>query len=103
MWPGNSPDLSPIQILWAVVKEELNKMERTTSEKTLIQNVQVAWRRIKTETLRNPMSGVPERMRDGIRLHGAYIGKQILSLSRFASVLVTAKQMLINLGTFCDL
>ena len=41
-WPGNSPDLSPIENLWAIVREELNKMEPTTSEKTLIQNVQVA-------------------------------------------------------------
>ena len=40
--PGNSPDFSPVENLWAIVKEELNKMETATSEKTLIQNVQVA-------------------------------------------------------------
>lgn len=74
-WPGNSPDLSPIENLWAIVKEELNKMKPATSEKTLIQNVQVAWRRIKAETLDNLMCGMPERMRECIRLHGGYIGK----------------------------
>ena len=78
-------------------------MEQTTSEKTLIQNVQVARRRIKAQTLGSMMSGVPERMRECIRLHGGYFGKQILSLSHFASVLVTAKQLLINLGTPCIL
>ena len=41
--PGNSPDLSPIENLWTIVKEERNKMGTTTSEKILIQNVQVAW------------------------------------------------------------
>lgn len=30
-WPGNSPDLSPIENLWAIVKEELNKIEPATS------------------------------------------------------------------------
>ena len=34
-----------------------------------------------------------------IRRHGGYIGKQILSWSHFASVLMTAKQPLINFGT----
>ena len=98
-WPGKSPDLSPIENLWAIVKEEGNKMGATTSEKIVIQNVQVAWRRIKAVTLGNLMSGLLERMRECVRLHGGYIGKQILSRSYFASVLVTAKQPLINFGT----
>ena len=53
-----------------MIVKELNKMEPTTSEKTLIQNVQVALRWIKAETLGNLMPGVPERMQECIRLHG---------------------------------
>ena len=63
-WYGNSLHLSPIENLWAIVKAELNKTEPATSEKTLIQNVQVAWRRIKAETLDNLMRGMMERLRE---------------------------------------
>ena len=73
--PGNSPDLSPTENLWAIVKEELKKIEQATSEKVLIQNVQVAWRRIKAETLDNLMGDMPERMRECIQMHGGYVGK----------------------------
>ena len=37
-----------------IIKEDLNKMEPATSEKTIIHNVQVAWRRIKAATLEYP-------------------------------------------------
>ena len=46
-------------------------MELATSEK----NVQVARRRIKTESLHNLMCGMHERMQDCIRQNGGYIGK----------------------------
>ncbi|XP_037084753.1 dipeptidase 1-like [Pollicipes pollicipes] len=42
-WPGNSPDMSPIESLWVIVKKKLSKISPATSEKTLFQNVPVAW------------------------------------------------------------
>ena len=56
-WPGNSPDLSPIENLWSIVQEEMNKMAPATSEATLIRNVRTAWSRITPETLDNLMTG----------------------------------------------
>ena len=50
-------------------------MEPATSEKTRIQNVQVAWRRIKVETPDNLMCGMLERMQECSRLYGGHIGK----------------------------
>ena len=50
-------------------------MGSATSEKTIIQNIKVAWRRSKAETLDNVLCGMPERMRECIRLHGGYVGK----------------------------
>ena len=75
VWPGNSPDLSPIENLWAIVQSDLDTMKPATSEKTLIRNLQEAWRRIKAETLDNLICGMPERMPECTRVHGDYIGK----------------------------
>jgi len=36
VWPGNSPELSPIENIWAIVQGELDKMEPATSEQTLV-------------------------------------------------------------------
>lgn len=74
-WPGNSPDLSPIENLWAIVQEEINKMAPATSEGTLARNVRAAWSKISSETLDNLMSGMPDRMLACIREKGGYICK----------------------------
>ena len=50
VWPGNSPDLSPIENLWAIVHDKLDKMAPATSEVTLIRNVRSAWRSISAES-----------------------------------------------------
>ena len=75
VWPGNSPDLSPIENLWAIVQGELDKLEPATSETTLVSNLQKAWCKISAETLDNLVCGMPERMRECVRLGGACIGK----------------------------
>ena len=74
-WPGNSPDLSPIENLWALVQEEVNKMTPATSEDTLTRNVRAAWSQISSQTLDNLMSGKPDRMRACMKEKGGYICK----------------------------
>ena len=34
-WPGNSPDLNPIENLWSIVKNRLRKMDCTTKIKLI--------------------------------------------------------------------
>ena len=41
-WPGNSPDLNPIENLWSIVKTRLRKQDCTTKTK-LIQSVIHIW------------------------------------------------------------
>ena len=53
-WPGNSSDLSPIENLWAIVKEELSKLSPASLEKVPFQNAQTPWRSAKGDTLRLP-------------------------------------------------
>ena len=38
-WSGNSLDLSPIQIIWTIVRKELSKLPRASSEKRLFQKI----------------------------------------------------------------
>lgn len=40
-WPGNSPDLNPIENLWGIVKKRLRKMDCTTKEKMICAVIKV--------------------------------------------------------------
>ena len=74
-WPGNSPDLSPIENLWAIVQDKVDKMAPASSEMTLIRNVRSAWRSISAETLDSLICGMPERMRACVAKCGGFINK----------------------------
>ena len=75
VWPGNSPDLNPIENLWAIVQQELDKMTPATSAGELAGRLKKAWGRIKPDVLENLVAGMPQRMRDCIAMRGGYIGK----------------------------
>ena len=64
VWPGNSPDLSPIENLWALVKENIKDIEPATNEKTLIKNVKDAWSHISPNILESLISGMPKRIKN---------------------------------------
>lgn len=74
-WPGNSPDLSPIENLWAIIQEPMNKMALAISERTLTRNVRAAWSQISAQTLDDLMSHMPDRMLAYARENGDYIRK----------------------------
>jgi transposase len=42
-WPGNSPDLNPIENLWSIIKGKLKKNENMTSLPLLIKAIKVTW------------------------------------------------------------
>ena len=75
MWSGNSPDLSPIENIWAIVQRELDRQEPATFDKALISSPQRAWSNMSTETWDNPVLGMPKRTRESLRLGRACIGK----------------------------
>ena len=42
-WPGNSPDLNPIENLWAIIKGKIKKKENITSLPLLIKAIKEIW------------------------------------------------------------
>ena len=73
-WPGNTPDPSPIENVWAIVQDKLDMMEPATSE-ALFRNLQRAWLSMSAETLDNLMCGIPGHTKQCVRLGGKHIGK----------------------------
>lgn len=40
-WPGNSPDINPVENLWAIIKKILRKLDCTTKEKMICAVIKV--------------------------------------------------------------
>jgi hypothetical protein len=69
-WPGNSPDLNPIENLWHIVKMEVAKMH-PTSWFALLDAILEVWRtKITAEMCRELARSMPERIRAVIAARG---------------------------------
>ena len=62
-WPGNSPDLNPIETLWAIVKRRLRK-ETISTKDGLVTSLLSAWIRdiSITDTCRKLIESMPQRV-----------------------------------------
>ena len=74
-WPANSPDLSLIENLWSILKNDLDSMGGLKDLKTLETQLKTAWSNISPEILGNLMDGMQNRIKKCIELKGGYIGK----------------------------
>ena len=70
-WPGNSPDLNPIETLWAIVKRRLRKQTITTQQ-AIITSLISAWCRDASiaDTCRKLVESMPQRVRAVIAAKG---------------------------------
>ena len=75
IWPGNSPDLNPIDNLWAIVQSSVDGMEEATNQKVLEKQLKLAWSQITPDILDNLVSSMPERVKACVKHNGGYIGK----------------------------
>lgn len=69
-WPGNSPDLSPIENVWAYVDREVAKKGCKTFPE-FKREIDSTFKSMPKEFLRNMISSVPQRMLKVIELEGA--------------------------------
>lgn len=71
-WPACSPDLNPMENLWSILVREVYKENKQyDSIKELRVAIQTSWSLIKSETLRNLVSSMPNRIFQCINKNGA--------------------------------
>ena len=61
-WPGNSPDLNPIENLWAILKKQVDK-RKPTNCKQLQTLIQYEWSSIHSELINKLVSSMPKRFK----------------------------------------
>ncbi len=71
-WPSNSPDLNPIENMWALLKNKVKKRPNKTTEefkKSIIE----CWKEIDQKHINNPITSMPKRIKSVIANKGKSI------------------------------
>ena len=70
-WPGNSPDLNPIENLWAIVKQAVDKQKPSNCER-LKDLITQEWNNISPETIENLLISMPKRIETVLKKKGGH-------------------------------
>eukprot|EP00703_Trepomonas_sp_PC1_P000857 JAP95749.1 Transposable element Tcb2 transposase [Trepomonas sp. PC1] len=73
-WPPHSPDLNPIEHLWANIKYKLRGL-KITDRQSFIDIVRGEWRAYPQDTLKNYIKSMPQRVQACIDAEGGWFGK----------------------------
>lgn len=70
-WPAQSPDLNPIENLWAEIKRQLHNLKQKPSNIGELEKcVEKLWRAIPSETIENLVDSMPRRIEAVIAANG---------------------------------
>lgn len=73
-WPGNSPDLNPIENLWAICKQRLAKMDCRTKNSLICSIIKVWYRDEKIlENCKTLVESMPKRVKLVLLAKGGHI------------------------------
>lgn len=70
-WPGNSPDLNPIENLWSILKQKVNK-KRPTATRDLEDLILHEWNSIDINLTQKLISSMPKRIEEVLRNRGQH-------------------------------
>ena len=68
-WPGNSPDLNPIENLWGLIKRRLRGRDTSTVPK-LVKEIEDIWEHFEPSLLQNLALSVPLRLKSCVKRKG---------------------------------
>ena len=75
IWPGNSPDLNPIENIWSAIQQKIDEEKPSVNITGLVRQLKRAWANISPSVLANLAAGMPNRMHCCIAVKGGFVGK----------------------------
>ena len=69
-WPANSLDLNPIENVWMILKDFVQKETKPNNKGKLIKSIERAWEAISMETFEILLASMPHRMKAVINVGG---------------------------------
>ena len=72
-WPSQSPDLNPIEHVWAYIKAKLRKrVDKPSNLDQLYEHIQQEWAAIPQRVMNNLVESMPRRIQAVIKAKGGY-------------------------------
>ena len=74
LWPPYSPDMNPIENVWAILKQRLSKRKvKPQTEDELWAAIEEEWNALDLETIRNCVKSFERRLKNVIQVRGRWI------------------------------
>lgn len=70
LWPGNSPDLNPIECCWPYMKRLTTKYGPPRNRAEAIARWEACWKEISQEAIQRWIERIPRHIKEIIRLQG---------------------------------